>query len=182
MSRGLSLKTMCDLCMAFSLFSSFMFPMRMTNPSSQSCIPSFQTLPYFLPRFPLSFSSCCLFQSSLSIHSCPNSICCGFSLPPKAVNNFSSQELSSDFQETIFMPIYQLCRAREIRTLSAALCPWWTVTSGLFNLAKLVKKRWDLTEVLSQHYLPNHICRYKSASLHLYWWHSKVEKYPQPAH
>lgn len=48
MSRGLSLKTMCDLCMAFSLFSSFMFPMRMSNPSSQSCVPSFQTLPYFL--------------------------------------------------------------------------------------------------------------------------------------
>lgn len=112
MSRGLSLKTMCDLCMAFSLFSSFKFPMRMTNPSSQSCVPSFQALPYFLPHFPLIFSYC-LFQCSLSIYSCPNSICCGFSLPPKVVNNFSSQELSSDFQETTFMPIHQLSGSAE---------------------------------------------------------------------
>ena len=132
--------------MAFSLFSSFMFPMRMNNPSSQSCVSSFQTLPYFLSRFPLIFSSYCLFQCSLSILRCPNSITCGSSLPPKVVNLFLSQDLGSDFQETIFILVYQLCRARKIRRVSATFCTWWTVTSGLLNLAKLAKKSGDILQ------------------------------------
>lgn len=109
MSRGLSLKTTRDLCVAFSLFSSFMFPLRMNNPSSQSCVPSFQTLTFFLTQF----------QSSLSILRCPCSISSGSSLPPKVINLFLSQESVSGLQETFFLLDHQLCRATENRTVSA---------------------------------------------------------------
>lgn len=124
---------MCDLCMAFSLFSFFMFPMRMNNPGGQSYFPSFQALPCYLSLFfLLLFSLYCLFQCSLSIFRCPNNIYCGIIL---------SRELGSDFQETFFLPVYQLCRVREIRRQSATFCPWWAVTSGLLNMTKLEKKK-----------------------------------------
>lgn len=111
MSRGLSLKTMCDLCVAFSLFSSFILPWRMNNPSSQSCVPSFQALASFLTHF--------LFQTSLSILRCPSSISSGSSLSPKIINLFLSRESVSDLQETFFLVVHQLYRAMENRRVSA---------------------------------------------------------------
>lgn len=87
----------------------------------------------FLFFFLLLFSLYCLFQCSLSIFRCPNNIYYGIILP---------RELGSDFQETFFLPVYQLCRAREIRRLSATFCSSWAVTSGLLNMTKLEKKKW----------------------------------------
>lgn len=130
MSRGLSLKTTCDLCVAFSLFSSFMFPLRMNNPSSQSCVPSFQTLTFFLTQF----------QSSLSILRCPCSISSGSSLPPKVINLFLSQESVSGLQETFFLLDHQLCRATENRRVCYCKLQVQTTSLHLFCLENKVGK------------------------------------------
>lgn len=122
MSRGLSLKTMCDLCVAFSLFSSFMFPLRINNPNSQRTVS-----PPFLTHL--------LFQSSLSILRCPSRISSGSSLPPKVVNLFLSRESVSDLQETFFLLVHQLCRAMENRGVSATTnCKYQTTSFQLSSL------------------------------------------------
>lgn len=139
--------------MAFSLFSSFMSPMRMNNPRSQSYVPSFQTLPYFLSHFPLISSFCWFFFSfSFSILRHPSSISCAFFLPLQVSNLFLPQEFISFIQETLLLALQSHINQESIFHFLSVMDSDFCVT----GFGKAHKEDESSTIAISQQYQTNY--------------------------
>lgn len=145
---------MCDLCMAFSLFSSFMSPMRMNNPRSQNYVSnaalfsfSFSSHLFFLLIFFHFLSAFLGIQAVFPVFFC---------LPLKVPHLFLPWEFISYIQETILLALQNHINQESIFHFLSVMDSDFSVT----GFGKAHKEEENHTTAISQQYQSNYTGKY----------------------